>query len=65
MPRPPGTALSPERIGTSIATVGQRLGINEVDAAICLVSIMHYDLGHIDLEQKTLRTIDNRFGARL
>jgi hypothetical protein len=25
----------------------------------------HYDLGYIDLEQKTLQTIDNPFGTRL
>ena len=26
---------------------------------------MHYDLGYIDLEQKTLQTLDNPFGTRL
>ncbi len=26
---------------------------------------MHYDLGYVDLEQKTLQTIDNPFGTRL
>jgi hypothetical protein len=26
---------------------------------------MHYDLGYIDLEQKTLQPIDNPFGPRL
>jgi hypothetical protein len=26
---------------------------------------MHYDLGCIDLEQKTLQPFDNPFGARL
>ncbi len=26
---------------------------------------MRYDLGYIDLAQKTLQTIDNPFGARL
>jgi transposase len=30
-----------------------------------LVSFMHYDLGYIDLEQRTLQTIDNPFGTRL
>ena len=30
-----------------------------------LVSFMHYDLGYIDLEQKTLQPIDNPFGTRL
>jgi len=26
---------------------------------------MHHDLGYIDLEQRTLETIDNPFGTRL
>jgi Homeodomain-like domain len=30
-----------------------------------LVSFMHYDLGYIDLEQKTLQPLDNPFGPRL
>ena len=29
------------------------------------VSFMHYDLGYIDLEQKTLQPLDNPFGPRL
>ena len=51
----------------NIATMlaGQRLGIKEVGESIWLVSFMHYDLGYIDLEQKTLHTIDNPFGTRL
>jgi hypothetical protein len=44
---------------------GQIVGIREVDDGIWLVSFMHYDLGYIDLEQKTLQTIDNPFGTRL
>ena len=44
---------------------GQRLGIKEVDDGIWLVSFMRYDLGYIDLEQRTLQTIDNPFGTRL
>jgi hypothetical protein len=40
-------------------------GIKEVDDGIWLVSFMHYELGYIDLEQKTLQTIDNPFGPRL
>jgi hypothetical protein len=30
-----------------------------------LVSFMQYDLGYFDLEQKTLRPLDNPFGTRL
>ncbi len=41
------------------------LGIKEVDDGIWLVSFMHYDLGYIDLEQKTLQPLDNPFGPRL
>jgi hypothetical protein len=32
---------------------------------IWLVTFMHYDLGFIDLEQKTLQPLDNPFGPRL
>lgn len=39
--------------------------LKAVDDAIWLVSFMHYDLGYIDLEQRTLQTIDNPFGAKL
>ena len=44
---------------------GQTVGIKEVDDGIWLVSFMHYDLGYIDLEQKTLQPLDNPFGPRL
>ena len=44
---------------------GQRLGIKEVDEGSWLISFMSYDLGFIDLEQKTLQPIDNPFGPRL
>ncbi len=54
-----------KKINVSTVLAGQRLGITEVDDAIWLVSFMHYDLGYIDLEQRTLQTIDNPFGTRL
>jgi hypothetical protein len=41
------------------------LGIKEVDDGIWLVSFMDYDLGYIDLEQKTSQALDNPFGPRL
>ena len=44
---------------------GQKLRIKEVDDGIRLVSFMHYDLGHFDLEQKTPHPLDNPFGTRL
>jgi len=54
-----------KKINISTVMAGQKLGIKEVDDAIWLVSFMHYDLGYIDLEQKTLQTIDNPFGTRV
>ncbi|TPI56173.1 MULTISPECIES: helix-turn-helix domain-containing protein [unclassified Mesorhizobium] len=54
-----------KKINISTVLAGQRLGISEVDDGIWLVSFMHYDLGYIDLEQRTLQTIDNPFGTRL
>lgn len=54
-----------KRVNISTVLAGQRLGIKEVDDGIWLVSFLDYDLGYIDLEQKTLQTIDNPFGTRL
>ena len=47
-----------KKINISTLMAGQRLGIKEVDDGIWLVSFMAYDLGYIELEQKTLQTID-------
>jgi len=44
---------------------GQRIGIKEVDDGLWIVSFMHYDLGYIDLEQKTLQPLDSPFGPGL
>ncbi len=57
--------LHRKKINISSVLAGQRLGIKEVDDGIWLVSFMHYDLGYIDLEQKTLQPLDNPFGSRL
>ncbi len=54
-----------KKINVSTVLAGQKLGIKEVDDGIWLVTFMHYDLGYIDLEQRTLQTIDNPFGTRL
>ncbi len=54
-----------KKINISTVLAGQRLGVREVDEGIWLVSFMRYDLGYIDLEQKTLQTLDNPFGPRL
>ncbi len=54
-----------KKINVSTVLAGQRLAITEVDNGIWLVSFMHFDLGYIDLEQRTLQTIDNPFATRL
>lgn len=54
-----------KRVNISTVLAGQRVGIKEVDDGIWIVSFMHYDLGFIDLEQKTLQPLDNPFGSRL
>jgi hypothetical protein len=54
-----------KRINISTVLARQRLGIKEVDEGIWLVSFMSYDLGFIDLEQKTLQPIDNPLGPKL
>ena len=54
-----------KKINISTVLAGQKLGIKEVDDGIWLISFMSYDLGYIDLQQRTLQTIDNPFGTRL
>jgi hypothetical protein len=54
-----------KKINISTVLAGQKLGIREVDDGIWLVSFISYDLGYIDLEQRTLQTIGNPFGSRL
>jgi hypothetical protein len=54
-----------KKINVSTVLAGQKLGIKEVDDGIWLVSFLAYDLGYIDLEQRTLQTLDNPFGPRL
>jgi hypothetical protein len=54
-----------KKINISTVTAGQRLGLKEVDDGIWVVSFLTYDLGYIDLQQKTLQPIDNPFGTRV
>jgi hypothetical protein len=54
-----------KRVNISTALAGQRVGIKEVDEGIWIVSFMHYDLGYIDLEQKSPQPLDNPFGTRV
>ncbi|MBV8571924.1 MAG: hypothetical protein JO319_15005, partial [Acidobacteriaceae bacterium] len=42
-----------KKINLSTCLAGQAVGIKEVDDGIWLVSFMDYDLGYVDLEEKT------------
>lgn len=53
-----------KKINLSTCLAGQAVGIKEVDDGIWLVSFMHYDLGYVDLEEKTLQPLDNPFGPK-
>lgn len=57
--------LHRKKINISTALAGQKVGIKEVEDQIWMVSFLDYDLGYVDLEQRTLQTIDNPFGSRL
>ncbi len=54
-----------KKINLSVSLVGQALGVKEVDHGIWLVSFMEYDLGYIDLEEKTLQPLENPFGPKV
>jgi hypothetical protein len=57
--------LHRKKINISTVFAGQTLGIKEVDDGVWLVTFMDYDLGYIDLEQRTLQPLDNPFGPRV
>ena len=59
------TETSGRTIGQVANDLGIGLSVKEVDDGIWLTSVIDYDLGYIDLEQRTLQTIDNPFGTRL
>jgi transposase InsO family protein len=54
-----------KKINLSVCLAGQAVGIKEVDDGIWLVSFMEYDLGYIDLEEKTLQPLNNPFGPKV
>lgn len=54
--------LHRKKINLSTSLAGQTVGIKEVEEGVWLVSFMRYDLGYIDLEEKTLQPLDNPFG---
>jgi len=50
-----------KKINLSIVLAGQKLGLKEVEENTWLVTFMNYDLGYIDLEQRTLQPLNNPF----
>jgi transposase InsO family protein len=54
-----------KKINLSTCLAGQAVGIKEVEDGIWLVSFMDYDLGYIDLEEKTLQPLENPFGPKV
>jgi transposase InsO family protein len=54
-----------KKINLSTCLAGQAVGIKEVDNGIWLVSFMDYDLGYVDLEEKTLQPLANPFGPKV
>ncbi len=54
-----------KKINRSSSLAGQAVGVKEVDEGIWLVSFMNYDLGYIDLEEKTLQPLENPFGPKV
>ena len=57
--------LPRKKINLSVTLAGQAVGIKEVDHGIWLVSFMDYDLGYIDLEERTLQPSKNPFGPKV
>jgi len=54
-----------KKINLTVSLAGQAVGVKEVDDGIWLVSFMEYDLGYIDLEDKTLQPLQNPFGPKV
>jgi hypothetical protein len=54
-----------KKINLSTSLAGQAVGIKEVDDGMWLVTFRNYDLGYIDLEEKTLQPLKQPFGPRL
>src|ERR1700757_1373664 len=48
----------------SASLAGQAVGIKEVDDGIWLVTFMDYDLGYIDLEERTLQPLTTLLARR-
>jgi len=54
-----------KKINLSKSLAGQAVGVKEVDTGIWLVSFMDYDLGYMDLEERTLQPLETPFGPKV
>ena len=54
-----------EQSAERVDQLRQAVGLKEVEEGPWLVTFMDYDLGYIDLEEKTLQPLDNPFGPRV
>ena len=54
-----------KKINLSTSLAGQAVGIKEVEDGIWLVTFMAYDLGYVDLEERTLQPLNNPFGPKV
>ena len=54
-----------KKINLSKSLAGQAVGVKEVESGICLVSFMNFDLGYVDLEEKTLQPLENPVGPKV
>jgi transposase InsO family protein len=57
--------LHRKKINLSTVFAGQAVGLKEVEEGTWLVSFMDYDLGYIDLEEKTLQPLDSPLGPKV
>ena len=55
-----GCAFIVKKINLSVTLAGQAVG-----NGIWLVSLMDYDLGYIDLEERALQPLENPFGPKV
>ena len=56
--------LHRKKINFSTVFADQAVGLQEVQDGIWLASFMDYDLGYVDLEERTLQPLDNPVGPK-
>ena len=50
-----------KKINISTVLAGQKVGLKEVEENTWMLTFMKYDLGYIDLDERTLQPLDNPF----